>query len=90
MAEKIDWLMRNVPSIALPVALVLLPFVWVGAIVWALIEGAWQWHSSGLVWCSLTKEYVTPEQAESNYRWHYGLDDYAENPDDPDWDYEED
>ena len=89
MANLIDKFMRNAPIIALPLMFILLPFIWVGAMIWALIEGIWQGKRNNLYWDHLTGEYLPAEEVERNHRYHYGLDDWTENPDDPDWDYKE-
>ena len=49
-----------------PVAL-MLPFI-----IWALFEGVWKFYVNGLVYCSIERAYVSPEQAEINYESHYG------------------
>ena len=79
MAEFVDKMLRKVP-ILLPFAVLLLPVIWIGAMVWALIEGIWQGTRNNLYWDHLTQEYLPAEEVERNHRWHYGLDDWSENP----------
>ena len=51
--------------------LVLTCWIW-GPLLWALVEGWYQYRVNGLVWDTLTSEYVTPERWQANHDTHYG------------------